>query len=162
MTDLDRAKIDAHSLHIVIVEEFKLGTRYILTLVWNKISKLSINLDTHWGCRIEWDRHSPENISRSVFVQNKLRNGLIKTVVNVGVIHLLILVVLHSDDIEDRCLVWPLSQSSMYRHFPLLGPCICWLLIYYFPNSFTVDKLDKNFWRCVGKNGNGDFYKNLN
>ena len=49
--DLDRAKIDAHSLHIVIVEEysigqFKLGTTYILTLVWNKISKLSINLDT--------------------------------------------------------------------------------------------------------------------
>ena len=41
--DLDRTKIDAHSLHIVIVEEyingqFKLGTRYILTLVWNKIS----------------------------------------------------------------------------------------------------------------------------
>ena len=35
--DLDRAKIDAHSLHIVIVEEFKLGTRYILPLVWNKI-----------------------------------------------------------------------------------------------------------------------------
>ena len=25
--DLDRANIDAHSLHIVIVEEFKLGTR---------------------------------------------------------------------------------------------------------------------------------------
>ena len=131
--DLDRAKIDAHSLHIVIVEEFKLGTRYILSLVWNKIS---INLDTRWGCRIEWDRHSPENISRSAFVQNKLRNGLIKTVVNVGVIHLLILVVLHSDDIEDRCLVWPLSESSKYRHFPLLGPRICWLFIYYFSNSF--------------------------
>ena len=52
LPDLDRAKIDAHSLHIVIVEEyingqFKLGTRYILTLVWNKISKISINLDTH-------------------------------------------------------------------------------------------------------------------
>ena len=31
--DLDRAKNDAHSLHIVVVEEFKLGTRYILTLV---------------------------------------------------------------------------------------------------------------------------------
>ena len=45
--DLDRAKIDSHSLHIVIVEEFKLGTRYILILVWNKISKISINLDTH-------------------------------------------------------------------------------------------------------------------
>ena len=44
--DLDRAKIDAHSLHIVIVEEVKLGTRYILTLVWNKISKIAINLDT--------------------------------------------------------------------------------------------------------------------
>ena len=48
--DLDRAKINANSLHIVIVEEhsngqFKLGTRYILTLVWNKISKISINLD---------------------------------------------------------------------------------------------------------------------
>ena len=42
--DLDRAKIDAHSLHIVILVEysngqFKLGTRYILILVWNKISK---------------------------------------------------------------------------------------------------------------------------
>ena len=45
--DLDRAKIDALSLDIVIVEEFKLGTGYILTLVWNKISKISINLDTH-------------------------------------------------------------------------------------------------------------------
>ena len=44
---LDRAMIDAYSLHIVIVEEFKLGTRYILILVWNKISKISINLDTH-------------------------------------------------------------------------------------------------------------------
>ena len=44
--DLDGVKIDAHSLHIVIVEEFKLGTRYILTLVWNKMSKLSFNLDT--------------------------------------------------------------------------------------------------------------------
>ena len=44
--DLDRAKIDAHSLHIVTLEEFKLGTRYILTLVWNKISKIAINLDT--------------------------------------------------------------------------------------------------------------------
>ena len=39
--------------------------------------------------------------------------------------HLLILVALHSDDIEDRCLVWPLSESSKYRHFPLLGPRIC-------------------------------------
>ena len=38
--DLDRAKIDRHSLHIVIVEEFKPGTRYILTLVWNKISRI--------------------------------------------------------------------------------------------------------------------------
>ena len=38
--DLDRAKIAAHSLHIVIVEEFKLGARYILTLVWNKIPKI--------------------------------------------------------------------------------------------------------------------------
>ena len=49
--DVDRAKIDAHSLHAVIFEEysngqFKLGTRYILTLVWNKMSKISINLDT--------------------------------------------------------------------------------------------------------------------
>ena len=35
--DLDRVKIDAHSLHIVIVEEYSNG----------KISKLSINLDTH-------------------------------------------------------------------------------------------------------------------
>ena len=48
--DLDRAKIDAHSLHIVIVEEhsngqFKLGARCILTLVWNKISKIPINFD---------------------------------------------------------------------------------------------------------------------
>ena len=78
----DRAKINAHSLHIVIVEEFKLGTKYILTLVWNKMSKLSFNLVRHTLSRIEWDRHSPENISRSAFVQNKLRNGLIKTVVN--------------------------------------------------------------------------------
>ena len=46
MPDLDRAKINAHSLHIVIVEEFKLGTRYILTFVRNKISQISINLDT--------------------------------------------------------------------------------------------------------------------
>ena len=46
----------------------------------------------------EW--YSPENISRSTFAKNKLRNGLIKTVVNVGVIHLLIL-----DDVGDRCLV---------------------------------------------------------
>ena len=46
-----------------------------------------------------------ENISRSALAEKKLRNGLIKTVVNVGVIHLLILVVLHSDDIEERCLV---------------------------------------------------------
>ena len=48
--DLHRAKIDAHSLHAVIVEEysngqFKLGARYILTMVWNKISKLTINVD---------------------------------------------------------------------------------------------------------------------
>ena len=48
--DLERAKIDAHSLHIVIVEEhsngqFKLGARCILTLVWNKISKIPINSD---------------------------------------------------------------------------------------------------------------------
>ena len=47
--DLDRAKIDAFSLHAVIVEEFsngqfKLRTRYILIL-WNKISKMSINLN---------------------------------------------------------------------------------------------------------------------
>ena len=34
--------------------------------------------------------------------KNKFRNGLIKTVVNVGVIHPLILVVHHRDDIEDR------------------------------------------------------------
>ena len=45
--DLDRAKIDAHSLHAVIVEEysnvqFMLGTRYIFTLVRNKILKISI------------------------------------------------------------------------------------------------------------------------
>ena len=124
MPDLDRAKIDVHSLQIV--EEysngqFKLGTRYIVTLVWNKISKLSINLDTRWGCRIVWDRRCPENISRGAFAENKLRNGLIKPVVNVGVIHLLILIVLHSDDVEDGCLVWPLSQSSMYWPFPLLG-----------------------------------------
>ena len=38
---LDRAMIDAYSLHAVIVEEysndqFKLGTRYVSTLVWNK------------------------------------------------------------------------------------------------------------------------------
>ena len=45
--DLDRAKIDAHSLHIVMVEEFKLRTWYILALVLNKKSKISINLDTH-------------------------------------------------------------------------------------------------------------------
>ena len=88
MPDLDRAKIDVHSLQIV--EEysngqFKLGTRYIVTLVWNKISKLSINLDTRWGCRIVWDRRCPENISRGAFAENKLRNGLIKTVVSVGV-----------------------------------------------------------------------------
>ena len=48
--DLDRAKIDAFSLHAVIVEEYsngqlKLRTRYILTLVWNKISIISINLN---------------------------------------------------------------------------------------------------------------------
>ena len=40
--DLDRAKINAHSLHAIILEEysdgqFKLGTTYISTLVWNKI-----------------------------------------------------------------------------------------------------------------------------
>ena len=51
MPDLDRAKIDAHR-HIVLDKEYsngqsKLGTRYILTLVWNNISKISINLDTH-------------------------------------------------------------------------------------------------------------------
>ena len=50
MPDLDRAKIDAHR-HIILVKEYsngqlKLGTRYILTLVWNKMSKLSFNLDT--------------------------------------------------------------------------------------------------------------------
>ena len=50
--DLDRAKIVAHSLHIVIIEEysngqFKLGTRYILILVWNNLSKISLNLDTY-------------------------------------------------------------------------------------------------------------------
>ena len=54
---------------------------------------------------MEWDRHSPENISSSAFAENIFRNDLIKTVVNVGVIHLLILVVLHSYGIEDRCLV---------------------------------------------------------
>ena len=47
---LDRAMIDAYSLHAVIVEEysndqFKLGTRYVSALVWNKISTISINLD---------------------------------------------------------------------------------------------------------------------
>ena len=45
--DLHRAKIDAHSLHAVIVEEysngqFMLGTRYIFTLVRNKILKISV------------------------------------------------------------------------------------------------------------------------
>ena len=45
------------------------------------------------------------DVSRNAFAENKLRNGLIETVVKVGVIHLLILVVLHSDDIEDMCLV---------------------------------------------------------
>ena len=49
--DLDRVKIDVHR-HIIFVKEYsngqlKLGTRYILTLVWNKMSKLSFNLDTH-------------------------------------------------------------------------------------------------------------------
>ena len=34
--------------------------------------------------------------------KNKFRNGLVKTVVDVGVIHPLILVVHHIDDIEDR------------------------------------------------------------
>ena len=48
--DLDRTKIDAHILPVLIVEEysngqFKLGARYILTMVWNKISKLTINVD---------------------------------------------------------------------------------------------------------------------
>ena len=52
VSDLDRAKIVAHSLHIVIIEEysngqFKLGTRYILILVWNNLSKISLNLDTY-------------------------------------------------------------------------------------------------------------------
>ena len=47
---LDRAMIDVFSLHAVIVEEysndqFKLETWYVSTLVWNKISKISINLD---------------------------------------------------------------------------------------------------------------------
>ena len=47
--DLDRAKIDARSLHAVIVDEysndqFKLGTS-ILIIVWNKISKIIVNLD---------------------------------------------------------------------------------------------------------------------
>ena len=41
--DLDRAKIDAHSQHAVIVREFsngqfKLGTRYFLNLAGNKIN----------------------------------------------------------------------------------------------------------------------------
>ena len=40
--DLDRAKINAHSLHAIIFEEysdgqFKLGTSYIFILVWKKI-----------------------------------------------------------------------------------------------------------------------------
>ena len=138
-----------------------------LTLVWNKISKLSINLDTCWRCRIEWDRRCPQKISRSAFAENKLRNGLIETVVKVGVIHLLILVVLHSDDIEDMCLVWPLSQSSMYWPFPL--PFICWLFISYFPNSLnrfstpliwtfgergSLERdvwIYSNWWQCSGK-----------
>ena len=47
---LDRAMIDAYSLAAVIVAEysidqFKLGTRYVSALVWNKISTISINLD---------------------------------------------------------------------------------------------------------------------
>ena len=43
--DLDRAKINAHSLHAIIFEEYSdgqfklLGTSYILTLVWNKYKK---------------------------------------------------------------------------------------------------------------------------
>ena len=48
---------------------------------------------------------------------------------------MLILVVLLRHDIEDRCLFWPLSWSSIYWHFPLIGPCICWLFIYHYPNS---------------------------
>ena len=71
---------------------------------------------TRWGCRIVWDRHSPENISRSALTENKLRNDLIKTIVNVCVIHLLILVVFHSDGIEDRYLIWPLSHFPQQLH----------------------------------------------
>ena len=44
MPDLDRAKIDVHSLQIV--EEYSNGQ---FNLVWNKISKLSINLDIKKG-----------------------------------------------------------------------------------------------------------------
>ena len=48
--DLDRTKIDAHILPVLIVQEysngqFKLGTRHILTIVWNKISKIKTNSD---------------------------------------------------------------------------------------------------------------------
>ena len=54
--DLDRAMIDAYSLNADIVEEysddqFKLGTWYVSTLVWNKISKISINLKHAFLCR---------------------------------------------------------------------------------------------------------------
>ena len=53
---LDRAMIDAYSLNADIVEEysddqFKLGTWYVSTLVWNKISKISINLKHAFLCR---------------------------------------------------------------------------------------------------------------
>ena len=50
LTDLDSTKIAAHILHAVILEaysngQFKLGTRHILTIVWNKISKITTNSD---------------------------------------------------------------------------------------------------------------------
>ena len=66
------------------------GTKY------EKYQSISTNL--------EGEELSGIDVSRNAFAENKLRNGLIKTV-NMGVIHLLILVVLHSDDIEDRYLV---------------------------------------------------------
>ena len=91
-----------------------------LTRVWNKISEKIPSPNLAINAREATRVHSLKSVSRSEGVElsgvnvvlrtsvaarlqkNKFRNGLIKTVVNVGVIHPLILIVHHRDDIEDR------------------------------------------------------------
>ena len=166
--DLDRAKIDAFSLHAVIAgraccRELFQGISFPTWRVifwplkksqaptwqsaWETASRLhslkpGSRSHARWRWRIEWDRQSTENISSREFAANKLRNDLITTVVIVGVIHLLILVWL--TDLNHYLL------RGVYKSIAMLDNK--------WTNKSSFDLMD-NF---VRKNGIEDFYENPN